>query len=551
MRIEIKQGRTAQKRRVLFTSTVSCVGVVEEDWRQTPLIVKWWVEPASSFMITRLVLLRLLGVVYFVAFLSTVLQGRALIGEHGLTPMRAYLSAVHRHAGAAAYVKVPTLFWLSDSDAALVVVALIGCALALAVVVGVTNGALMLALFCVQMSLYNVGQIFWGYGWEIQLLETGMIAAFLCPLRTWRPFASSPPLVVIWIMRWLIVRIMLGAGLIKLRGDPCWRELTCLVFHYETQPNPSPLSWVAHQMPAWAHTLGVLFNHVVELVAPFLVFGPRLSRRIAGVLFVTFQGALIASGNLSFLNWLTIVPALACFDDDFWVSRLRFVRRLLPKRFTSPLPSPPPTKWHRRLALGYAVVVAILSIGPTLNLFSSHQQMNASFDPLHLVNTYGAFGTVSRVRDEIVIEGTLTESGDGEDGAWEEYELPCKPGDPSRRPCIVSPYHYRLDWQMWFAAMSSYEEEPWIVELVDRLLRGERAVVEALFTRDPFAGRGPPKRIRARVYRYEFTRLGQGSAWWTRRLLTPADRPGGSEYMRPLALDDPELTLFLRAHRFP
>ena len=160
-------------------------------------------------------------------------------------------------------------------------------------------------------------EVWYGFGWELQLLETGFLAIFLCPLFDGRPFPKRPPpVVVIWLYRWLIVRIMLGAGLIKLRGDECWRDLTCLVYHYETQPVPNPLSALLHDLPVWFHKIGVLFNYVCELIAPFFAFGPRRARHVAGVLMVSFQLALILSGNLSFLNWLTIIPALACFDDS-------------------------------------------------------------------------------------------------------------------------------------------------------------------------------------------------------------------------------------------
>jgi hypothetical protein len=325
-----------------------------------------------------------------------------------------------------------------------------------------------------------------------------MLAVFLCPWRTWRPFASAPPEIAVWLFRWLVVRVMLGAGLIKLRGDPCWRELTCLVTHYETQPNPSPLSWALHQMPPWFQTSGVLFNHFVELVCPFFAFGPRRARHVAGTLMVAFQVALILSGNLSFLNWLTIVPAIACFDDSFF-------------RFRRGASVPPPSKALRRAATLYAFVVGILSLGPTANLLSPRQAMNAGFDPLYLVNTYGAFGSISKVRDEIVLEG----SEDGRE--WKEYELPCKPGDPMRRPCLVTPYHYRLDWQMWFAAMSTYqEEEYWFRPLVGRLLRNDPQTL-ALFANDPFPDR-PPRFVRALVYRYELTRRGE-PGWWKRTLI--------------------------------
>lgn len=484
-----------------------------EDWRE-PFLPRF-IDDGSTYVVTRTVMLRLLGVVYLVAFLSALLQGPALIGEDGLLPMRRHLDAVAGFYGWTAFFHAPSIFWISTSDAMLVFVSALGLVLAFSVIGGVTNAFVMIALWLLQTSLVSVGQVFWAYGWEIQLLETGMLAAFLCPASTFRPFASAPPTAVIWLMRWLVVRVMLGAGLIKLRGDPCWKELTCLVTHYETQPNPSPLSWAFHHMPRGVHVAGALFNFFVELVVPFGVWGPRRLRHAAGVFLVVFQLLLIASGNLSFLNWLTIVPALACFDDSFFA---RLFRREAPE----------PSRLHRRAALGYAALVGALSIFPVMNLFSSRQVMNTSFDPLRLVNTYGAFGTVSRTRDEIVIEG----SADGQE--WLAYEFPCKPGDPERRPCLVTPYHYRLDWQMWFAAMSSYEEEPWIAVLVDKLLRGDRTV-KTLLARDPFPD-APPRFVRADLYRYELR--GSGKTWWTRRKL--------GEYMRPLSLDDPELDAFLR-----
>jgi hypothetical protein len=514
-----------------------------------PRVVRWFAD-GSTFVLTRFVVLRLLGGVYFVAFLSALLQSRALIGEHGLLPMGGYLNFVARISGGrlAGFARVPSLFWIDATDSSLFALVLAGTILGAAVMLGVTNAGVMLVLWALQFSLAEVGQIFWSYGWEMQLLETGMLAAVLCPMVGWRPASNSPPVSVVWLLRWLIIRVMLGAGLIKLRGDVCWRDLTCLLTHYETQPNPSPLSWLFHHFPPAAQTVSVLFNHLVELVAPFFVLGPRWARRLAGALFVVFQAILITSGNLAFLNWLTIVPALACFDDDLL---LRFVpprwrddaRAVVDRALESK-----PSRWHRRVAIGYAVVVGALSFGPVMNLLSSHQAMNASFDPLHLVNTYGAFGTVNRVRDEVILEGTH-DAEVGPETRWEEYELPCKPGPPARRPCLVSPYHYRLDWQMWFAAMSSVDDEPWLAELVDKLLRGERAVVP-LFAQDPFAS-GPPRFVRARLFRYELASFEERRAgvWWRRRPLTSSDRQGGSSFLRPVGLGDPDLELFLDAHR--
>jgi hypothetical protein len=404
---------------------------------------------------------------------------------------------------------------------------------------GFGNTALMLGLWIVYGSFVHVGQTFYGYGWEMLLLEAGFLAVFLAPVWPWRWPAglrakvprgaprSVPSLPVIWLYRWLLFRLMLGAGLIKLRGDVCWRDLTCLVYHYETQPNPHPLSWLWHQAPTWVQSGGVLVNHFVEVVVPFGLFGPRRLRTIAGACTALFQITLILSGNLSFLNWLTLVITLACFDDAFW-------RRLLPAGWVMRTVEPaaaPLGRVARAVSVGLVVLVAWLSIEPVANMLSPRQQMNAGYDPLHLVNTYGAFGSVSRVRHEVVLEGARANRGEGSaELDWREYELPCKPGDPDRAPCWVTPYHYRLDWQMWFAGLSRAERQPWIFNLTYKLLEGDPDVL-ALFSYNPFPD-APPTYVRASLYEYHFTHWGE-RGWWTR------SRVGS--YLPPLARDDQRL----------
>lgn len=495
-------------------------------------------DPDARYTLTRFLILRLLGLVYLVAFTSAAVQVAPLLGPSGLLPAARFVDRVVAAVGSrgGTFTRLPTLFlWITPTDAALTALCWIGAALSLAVLCGATNALVQLALWATYLSLVKVGQLFYGYGWEIQLLETGFLAIFLCPVRTISPLgAAPPPAAVIWLLRWLIARIMLGAGLIKLRGDPCWRDLTCLVYHYETQPVPSPVSWLLHQAPQWFHELGVLVNHLVELVAPFFAFGPRRARLAAGALFVAFQGSLILSGNLSFLNWLTIIPALACLDD-------RAVRRLLPARLCARIEagSPAgPSRPHRMAAAAATILVLGLSVNPVINLVSSRQVMNTSFNALALVNTYGAFGSVGKERHELILLGTEDEVI-GERTAWREYELPCKPGDVRRRPCVITPWHYRLDWQIWFAAQSQVEDQPWLVHLVAELLRGDPGV-RRLLARDPFPDR-PPRHVRIDLYRYELTRLGDGSgAWWRRTY--------AGEYLRPVSLEDPDLRRFLAAY---
>jgi hypothetical protein len=274
----------------------------------------------------------------------------------------------------------------------------------------------------------------------------------------------------------------------------------------------------------------VLANHLAELVAPLGVFGPRRVRLVAGLVIVAFQSLIILSGNLSFLNWLTIVAALACFDDAAF-------RRLVPRRFRgTPVVPVPPTRARRITIAALGVVVGLLSIPPAVNLLSSRQLMNASFEPFGLVNTYGAFGSVSRVRREVVLEGTLDDAFDPR-AAWREYEFPCKPTSLTRGPCLVTPYHYRLDWQMWFAGLSNFQREPWIVHLAFLVLRGEPSV-KRHFVNDPFPER-PPRFVRARLYHYRFAEPGTGRVW---------ERTLETEYLLPLSLDHPEFRRFLAAH---
>jgi hypothetical protein len=296
-----------------------------------------------------------------------------------------------------------------------------------------------------------------------------------------------------------------------------------------------------HHAPHAVHAAGVLFNHFVELVVPWFAFGFRRWRHAAGVLLIAFQAFLIVSGNLSFLNWLTIVPAIACFDDTAFASvlgRWASWRKRLLDRFEKLRPSLAQTRATKVLA----VVVAVLSVGPVMNLASCNQSMNRSFDPLDIVNTYGAFGSVDRERYEVILEGTADAVPDPTT-RWEEYELPCMPGDPKRRPCIITPYHYRLDWQMWFVGNGAargepIEDEPWLIHLVWQLLQGE-TTPKSLFARDPFPAE-PPRWVRAGLWKYRFTRSREDGAWWTREYV--------DEYLRPLSLDDPGLREYVRAY---
>lgn len=469
---------------------------------------------SETFALTRIALQRSLGLALLMAFLNAVNQFRPLLGDRGLLPVSVFIKQVP-------FRDSPSLFYLFPNDAAFAAAAWLGVFLSCLALTGVADNfavwvsvVVWALLWVLYISFVNVGQEFYAFGWESILLEGCFFAIFLGSR------ATAPPTVVIWLFRWLLFRVMFGAGLIKLRGDACWRDLTCLKYYYETQPMPNPLSWSFHVAPEWTQQAGVLFNHFAELIVPFGYFLPQPISSIAGLITILFQGTIFISGNLSWLNLLTAVLALSTFDDHRWAL----------------LGLKAPDLGHSGLVLHFAaialaILVAVLSIEPIRNLLSHRQVMNTVYNRLHLVGTYGAFGSITRPRYEIIVEGTdeavLTPST-----KWREYQFKGKPGDPSYRPPQIAPYHLRLDWLMWFAAFSSYHQHPWFVHFVAKLLEGDRPTLSLLRT-NPFPTR-PPRYVRAMLYEYRFTTPQERAAtgnWWKREYAHP--------YLPPIALDTP------------
>ncbi len=472
----------------------------------------------NEYWLTRWLFQRALAVIYVVGFATAVNQFRPLLGTRGLTPVPFFLSRV-------SFWQSPSLFQIHYSDGFATILAWMGLLLALFALGGWSehfgtpvSAAVWASLWVLYLSFVNVGQTWYSFGWESLLLEVGFLAIFLGARDV------APPVIVIWMLRWVLFRLMFGAGLIKIRGDACWRDLTCLVFHYQTQPIPNPLSWFLHRMPVWLHKAGVMFNHVAELVVPFGYFVPWSPiRYAAGIITIAFQGSIILSGNLSWLNWLTIVLAISCFDD-------RLLSRIIPLH----APDLSPLTMPHTVMLGLlTLAVVVLSVYPVRNMFSPSQVMNASFEPFHLVNTYGAFGSVGRRRTEVIMEGT-DDSVVTQASAWKEYAFKAKPGDPARRPPIVAPYHLRLDWLMWFAGINKYYADPWMLPLVARLLQGDRATL-GLMGPNPFPT-APPRWIRARLYEYRFTTAvekRETGRWWERSFV--------EEFWPPISLQSPGL----------
>lgn len=488
-----------------------------------------------TYWLTRFMILRLLGIVYAVAFLVAINELVPLMGSDGLTPVNIFLQQIRNALGStgAGFMRLPSLFWFFHSDTALLTVSWIGFILSLVLVAGYANAPMLTLVWFLYMSIVHAGQDWYGYGWEIQLLETGFLAIFLCPLIDMRPFPKrAPPFPIIVLFRWLIFRMMLGSGLIKIRGDEVWRNGTALYYHFETQPIPGPLSRWFNFLPRSILKAGVWFNFLAELAAPWFVFWPRIARHIAGSVIVLFQIMLILSGNLSFLNWLTIVPALACFDDGFWS---KILPRALVNKAKAANQNAVPSRPTLTTAWIVTAVVALLSIQPVLNMLSPNQIMNTSYDPLELVNTYGAFGSVGEERMNVVFEGTMNENPDST-ADWKPYIYRGLPVALNERPPQIAPYQLHLDWQMWFAAMDSPNDYPWTYNLIWKLLHNDANAV-SLFAENPFQGK-PSRYIRAVLYRYSFARPGNPNGlWWNRERI--------GLWIAPLSVKDTSLVNYL------
>lgn len=445
-----------------------------------------------EYYLARFLLQKGLATIYLIAFLILLFQGRGLLWKEGILPIEQFIKR-------ASFSDRPSLFFLYCSDRFLQGMAWIGFGLSVIAVLGIseqmgliTSMIVWFLLWVIYLSFVNVGQIFYGYGWEILLLESGFLAIFLGSADV------EPSIWMIWLYRWVLVRVMLGAGLIKLRGDACWKNLTSLLFHYETQPLPGPFSRIFHRLPIPIHKIGVLFTHFIELIVPVFLFFPGIVGAIAGGLTVIFQVVLILSGNLSWLNYITIVLCFSCCPDFSFISFEKGDVNV----------------GHQLLTVIVFFFIAYLSKKPICNMMSRKQLMNTRFDSLSLVNSYGAFGSVTRVRREIILEGT----DDREvtlNTKWKEYEFKGKPGRVTRRPPIVSPYHYKIDWQMWFAAMTYSPTQDWFFSFVEKILQGNKSVIKLLRT-NPFP-MSPPAILRAELYEYHFAKPDNPEgAYWTR-----------------------------------
>jgi hypothetical protein len=482
----------------------------------------------SDNRLIRWLFLRCLGVIYFIAFASFGAQVMGLIGSNGILPASGFLQAVQERFGSRGYWLVPTVFWLDASDTALQMVPWIGAILSLLLIawgvfpfLGRPEGfprrvlfkfgesVILLLLYLVYLSLVSAGQDFMAFQWDILLLEAGFLAIFI--------HTSSN--VIIWLFRWLLFRLMFLSGAVKLlSGDPSWWNLTALDYHFETQPLPTVIGWYAHQLPEGFHRLSTLVMFFIELAIPFLFFAPRRFRLFAAAATLLLQILIFLTGNYTFFNLLAMALCLFLFDDAS-------LRRVLPQhlagKMTDSLATPTASSASRWAVNILAVVIIFISgfqlLGIFLGIVPQPVRVIMSWvTPFRVVNTYGLFAVMTTTRPEIIVEG----SSDGQ--TWLEYEFKYKPGDVRRPPGWVAPHQPRLDWQMWFAALGDYTQNPWFVNFMIRLQQGSPEVL-ALVGKNPFPD-APPRYLRARLYQYYFTDLAilnVEGAWWRRERLGP------------------------------
>jgi predicted DCC family thiol-disulfide oxidoreductase YuxK len=445
--------------------------------------------------------LRCLGVVYLIAFVSFEAQITGLIGTHGILPAANFLAAVRENYGSSAVLRLPTIFWLGSSDLFLKLTSIAGAISGLAIILGFARRAAMGVAFVLYLSLVCIGQTFFSFQWDYLLLESGFLGIFLLPLLS-----------RVWLFRWLLFRLMFLSGTAKLLShDPAWRNLTVLEYHYQTQPLPTPFAWYFHQLPPDFQKLSCLFVFLVELAVPFLIFAPRRLRFFAGAMTIALQALIFITGNYAFFNLLAVAACLLLYDDA-----------ALRRRRKTPVPGPEPRvlsgrpaqRRRRAVTLVLFFFILLASGFELLEVFTGTIPEPGAMAlswiaPFGVVNTYGLFAVMTTSRLEIIVEG----SNDGQ--TWLAYGFKYKPGDPKRAPAWVQPYQPRLDWQMWFAALGSYQSQRWFISFMERLLEGSPDVL-ALLDKNPFLT-APPRYVRAQVYDYKFTTIAERRAtgdWW-------------------------------------
>jgi predicted DCC family thiol-disulfide oxidoreductase YuxK len=455
--------------------------------------------------LTSFLFLRLFGVVALCAFVSFAVQAQGHIGSRGILPLHEFVDALAARFGPERFVLAPMLFWLNDSDLAIQAVCWAGAVSALLLVLNLLPRLSLVLIYALYLSLLYAGQTFMNFQWDTFLLETAVIALIM----------SVRPTLGVWLSRWLLFRFMFMSGVVKLiSGDPNWRNLSALSYHFLTQPLPTPLAWYAARLPAGVLKTATGAMFFVELILPFLIFSPRRLRVASAVGILALQSCILLIGNYSWFNLQTMLLCLPLFDDAA-------LRRIAPSRLLRLAQARAKTPAPRRSVTIVVNTVALMMV--SLSLVQMDERFGGSapgpalaiddlFEPFHTVSPYGLFSVMTTTRDEIIVEG----SNDGEQ--WREYEFRYKPGDLVRSPPWNIPHQPRLDWQMWFAALDDAQRLPWFSRFLERLLENEPSVT-ALLEKNPFPDK-PPTYVRAELYDYTYAGGADAAVgqWWDRRL---------------------------------
>jgi predicted DCC family thiol-disulfide oxidoreductase YuxK len=479
--------------------------------------------------LTSWILLRALGVTFLIAFVSLWTQAMGLIGHDGILPAADLLNAIRSRYGPERMWLLPTLAWLGVSDTALHLLFGAGTAFSLWLAVGIAPAWSAFACWALYLSLSGITREFCWFQWDALLLEAGLLAVFLAPWRWWsRPADDpAPSRLALWALRALLFKLFVSSAVVKITsGDPNWRHLTALEYHYQTQCLPPWTAWYFHHLPPALQKLSAAMMFSIEGLVPFLIVAPRRLRFAAAFMMIGLQAMIAASGNYGFFNLLSIVLCIPLFDDAAWPWRWRRTESappgLAPPSSAPRRPAPDAGRWPAwllRPALAVLLVASlsemVLTLGFSPPWLMPLRAVDGALSPLRSVNSYGLFRVMTTKRDEIVLEA----SDDGV--AWRELEFRWKPGDVRKRPAFVAPHQPRLDWQMWFAALGDYRSQPWFFAFCQKLLAGSPSVRALMAPRpDMETLAAPPRYLRALLYDYRFsdaaTRRATG-AWWVRK----------------------------------
>ncbi len=502
--------------------------------------VEWLLGPEISdekhpgHLWPRWIFLRALGVIYFSAFYSLIFQIKGLLGPSGILPAGDYLQAVSSALHSARFWFAPTLFWISSSDRALMVVCWVGLTASVLLVLNIWPRAALAVCFICFLSFIGAAQDFASYQSDGMLLGAGFISLFFAPAGFLPGLgrANPPSRASLFLLRWEWFRIYFESGFAKMAsGDTSWRHFTAMDDYYQNGPLPTWIGWFAGHFPHWFHASAVFYTLAVELVLVWMVFLPRRFRIACFWIVAPFEISIILTGNYAFLNYLVFSLGFLLLDDRFveWIVPKQ-IRGVLERRrdAVSAAETPPDNwraAWRKRLkpvrmtvagiCLGlvfYATTaIFIWTLAPSVPLPRKPVTM---LEPFRIANRYALFANMTHQRYEIEFQG----SPDGT--TWVPYPFRYKPQDPSKPPGIYAPYQPRFEWNLWFASLGNWREYRFVLWTEERLLGNDPDVLE-LFARNPFPGT-PPKEVRSVLYQYWFTseqtRRERG-LWWRREML--------------------------------